>query len=115
MDCNGFYEPHLAAKARMSPLGSPSVMNMLAPLVRRMFIFAYKENQFMLLQIRVLVWGTGQALLRSQKDETLPGVVSSNWVGYIVCNTLQIVFNIMFVIYVGVNLQTIKPTLHNVI
>ena len=28
---------------------------------------------------------------------------------------LQIVFNIMFVIYVGVNFQTIKLTLHNVI
>ena len=34
---SGFYEPHFAAKARVSPLDSPSVMNMLAPLVRRMF------------------------------------------------------------------------------
>ena len=44
-----------------------------------------------------------------------PGMVLSNWVGYIVCNTPQIVFNIMFVIYVGMNLQTIKLTLHNII
>ena len=36
-----------AAKARVSPLGSPSVMNMLAPLVRRMFGIAYGENEFM--------------------------------------------------------------------
>ena len=48
MDRSGFCEPHFAAKARVSPLGSPSVMNMLAPLVRRMFAFAYKENEFML-------------------------------------------------------------------
>ena len=37
-----------------------------------------------------------------------PTMVLSNWVGYIVYNTLQLVFNIMFVIYVGVNLQTIS-------
>ena len=46
--------------------------------------------------------------------QCIAGMVSTNWVGYIVCNTLYIVFN-MFVIYVGVNLQTIKLTLHNVI
>ena len=34
------------------------------------------------------------------------GLVKLGWC--IVCNTLQIVLNIMFVIYVGVNLQTIK-------
>ena len=65
MDRSGFCEPHFAAKARVSPLGSPSVMNMLAPLVRRMFAVAYGENEFMLLQMKDLVWGTGQALLRS--------------------------------------------------
>ena len=36
-----------AAKARVSPLGSPSVMDMLAPLVQRMSAFAYGENEFM--------------------------------------------------------------------
>ena len=51
----------------MSPLGSPSVMNMLAPLVRRMFAIAHGENEFMLLQMKSLVWGTGQALLRSPR------------------------------------------------
>ena len=30
--------------------------------------------------------GTGPAE-ESQEDETRPGMVSSNWVGYIVCNT----------------------------
>ena len=49
MDRSGFCEPHLEVKARVSPLGSPFVMNLLAPLVRRMFAFAYGENQFMLL------------------------------------------------------------------
>ena len=48
-------------------------------------------------------------------DETRPGMVSSNWVGYIVCNTHQIVFKIMFVVYVGVNLFNHQLTLHNVI
>ena len=67
MDRSGFCEPHFAAKARVSPLGSPSVMNMLAPLVRRMSAFAYGENEFMLLQMKGLVWGAGQALLRSPK------------------------------------------------
>ena len=42
------------------------------------------------------------------QDETRPGMVSSNWVGYIV-------FNMMFVIYVGVNLQTIKLILRSLI
>ena len=54
-----------AAKARVSPLGSPSVMNMIAPLVRRMFAFAYKENKFVLFQMKDFGSGTGQALLRS--------------------------------------------------
>ena len=59
MDRSGFCEPHFAVKARVSPLGSPPVMNMLAPLVRRMFAIAYGENEFMLLQMKGLVWGDG--------------------------------------------------------
>ena len=71
-----------AAKARVSPLGSPSVMNMLAPLVRRMFAFAYGENEFMLLQMKGLVWGTGQALLRSPRgrNASRDGLVKLGWV-----------------------------------
>ena len=65
-------------------------MNMLAPLVRRMFTIAYGENEFMLLHMKGLVWGTGKALLRSPEDETHPGMVSSNWVGCIVCNTCKL-------------------------
>ena len=57
VDRSGFCEPHFAAKARMSPLDSPSVMNTLAPLVRRMFAIAYGENEFMLFQMKGLVWG----------------------------------------------------------
>ena len=52
MDRSRFCEPHFAVKARVSPLGSPSVMNMLAPLVRRMFAIAYGENEFTLLQMK---------------------------------------------------------------
>ena len=59
MDRSGFCEPHFAAKARVSPLGSPSVMNMLAPLVRRMFAIAYRENEFMLLQMKGFDLGDG--------------------------------------------------------
>ena len=51
MDRSGFCKHHFAAKARVSPLGSPSVMNMLAPLVQCMFAFAYRENEFMLSQM----------------------------------------------------------------
>ena len=39
-------EPNGDTRA-FAPLGSPSVINMLAPLVRRMFAFAYGENEFM--------------------------------------------------------------------
>ena len=67
MVCSGLCEPHFAVKARVSPLGSPSVMNMLAPLVRCMFAIAHGENEFMLLQMKGLVWGKGQALLRSPR------------------------------------------------
>ena len=47
----------------MSPLGSPSVMNMLALLVRRMLAIADRKNEFMLLQMKDfgLVDGTGPA------------------------------------------------------
>ena len=47
--------------ARVSLLGSPSVMNMLALLVRRMLDIAYRENEFMILQMKGfgLVDGTG--------------------------------------------------------
>ena len=55
---------------------------MLTPLVQRMFGFAYKENQFMLLQITVLVWGTGQALLRNPKgrNASRDGLIKLGWV-----------------------------------
>ena len=52
MDRNGSCEPHFAAKARVFPVDSPSVTNMLAPLIRRMFAIAYGENEFMLLQMK---------------------------------------------------------------
>ena len=60
MDRNEFCEPHFAEEAQVSLLGSPSVMNMLAPLVRRMFAIAYGENEFMLSEMKGLVWGMGQ-------------------------------------------------------
>ena len=62
-------------------------MNMLAPLVRRMFAIAHGENEFMLLQMKDLVWGTGQALLRSPRgrNASRDGLVKLGW--YIVCNT----------------------------
>ena len=82
MDRSGFCEPHFAAKARVTPLGSPSAMNMLASLVRRMFAFAYGENEFKLLQMKGLVWGTGQALLRSPRGRKASrnGLVKLGWV-----------------------------------
>ena len=43
----------------MSSLDSPSVMNRLASLVRRMFAFSYKENEFMLLQMKGFGLGDG--------------------------------------------------------
>ena len=55
----------LQQKPDLSSLGSPSVMNMLASLVRRMFAIAHGENEFMLLQMIGLIWGMGQALLSS--------------------------------------------------
>ena len=66
----------------MSPSGSPSVMNMLAPLVRRMFAIAYGENEFMLLKKKGLVWGTGQALLRSPggRNASRDGLIKLGWV-----------------------------------
>ena len=73
----------------MSPLGSLSVTNMLAQLVRRMFVIACEENKFMLLQMKGLSLGDGTGPAEeSKKDKTRPGMVSSNWVRYIVCNTL---------------------------
>ena len=82
VDRSGFCEPHFAAKARVSPLGPPSVMNMLAPLVRPMFAVAYGENEFMLLQMKDLVWGTGQALLRNprRRNASRNGLVKLGWV-----------------------------------
>ena len=59
MDRNGFCKSHFAAKARVSLLGSPSVMNMLAPLVRRMSAIAYGENDFILLQMKGFGLGDG--------------------------------------------------------
>ena len=82
MDRSGFCEPHFVAKARESLLGSPFVMNMLAPLVQCMFAVAYGENEFMLLQIKGLVWGTRQALLRSPRGQnaTRDGLSKLGWV-----------------------------------
>ena len=82
VDCSGFCEPHFAAKARVSPLGLPSVMNMLAPLVRLILAIAYGENEFMLLQMKGLVWGTGRALLRSPRgrNASRDGLVKLGWV-----------------------------------
>ena len=59
-----------------------NVMNMLAPLVRRMFAIAYGENEFMLLEMKSLVWGTGQALLRSPRgrNASRDGLVKLGWV-----------------------------------
>ena len=96
MDRSGFCEPHFAAKARVSPLGSPSVMNMLAPLVQRMFAFAYGENEFMCLQMKDLVWGTGRdgtgrdgtgPAEESKRTKRVQGWSRQIEVGYIVCNT----------------------------
>ena len=82
MDRSGFCEPHFAAKARVSSLGPPSVMNMLAPLIRHMFAIAYGENEFTLLQMKGLVWRTGQALLRSPRgrNASRDGLVKLCWV-----------------------------------
>ena len=57
-------------------------MNMLAPLVRRMFAIAHGENEFMLLQMKGLVWGKGQALLRSPRgrNASRDGLVKLGWV-----------------------------------
>ena len=59
-----------------------SNMNMLASLVRRMFAFVYGENEFMLLQMKGLVWGTGQALLRSPRgrNASRDGLVKLGWI-----------------------------------
>ena len=68
MDRSGFCEPHFAAKAQVSPLGSSSVMNMLVPFVRRMFAIAYGENKFMLLQ---RIWfGLGDGTGPAEKSKT---------------------------------------------
>ena len=79
-------DSYFAAKARVAPLGAPAVMNMLAPLVRRMF--ANRENEFMLLQIGFCFGGRDRAPWGARKDKTRLGMISSNWVEYIVCNTL---------------------------
>ena len=44
--------------------------------------FAYGENEFMLLQMKGLVWGTGQALLRSPRgrNASRDGLVKLGWV-----------------------------------
>ena len=65
-----------------SILGSPSVINMLVLLVQRMFAIAYGENEFMLLQMKGLVFGTGQALLRIPRGPNVSrdGLVKLGWV-----------------------------------
>ena len=66
----------------MVPLGSPSVMNMFALLVQCMFAIAYGENKFMLFQMKGLVWGTRQALLRSRRGRNVSwdGLLKFGWV-----------------------------------
>ena len=59
MHRSGFYDSPFAAKARVFPLGLSSIINMLASLVRRMFAFAYRENEFMLLQMKGYGLGDG--------------------------------------------------------
>ena len=115
MDRSGFCEPHFAAKARVSQLGSPSVINMLAPLVRRIFAIAYGENEFMLLQMKGLVWRTGRALLRSPRERyaSRDGLVKLGWV-----HCLQYTLNCFQ--YNACGLCRCEPsnhqlTLHNVI
>ena len=49
----------MKSKAQVSPLGSPSVMNMPASLVRRIFAFASRENEFMSLQMKSFGFGDG--------------------------------------------------------
>ena len=63
-----------------SPYAKANVHRMFA--VRRMFAFAYGENEFMLLQMKGLVWGTGQALLRSPRgrNASRDGLVKLGWV-----------------------------------
>ena len=53
-----------------------------AAFVRCMFAIAYGENEFMLLQIKGLVWGTGQALLKSPRGRkaSRDGLVKLGWV-----------------------------------
>ena len=71
VDISGFFEPHFASKARVSKLGSPYVINMLAPLVRPMFAFACRENEFMLLQIKGFGLGDGTGLAEESKRTKL--------------------------------------------
>ena len=79
-------------------------MNMLALLVQHMFAIACGESKFILLQMKGLVWRTGQALLRSPRgrNASRDGLIKLSGV-----HCLQytvIVFNTMFVVNVGVNL-----------
>ena len=55
-----------------------------------MFAVAYGKNDFMLLQMKGLVRGKGQALLRSPRgrNASRDGLVKLGW--YIVCNTLKL-------------------------
>ena len=84
-------------------------MNMLAPLVRRMFATAYGEIKFVILQIKgfCLEDGTGPAE-ESKRTKRVQGWSRQIGFSTFFAIHLQIVFNIMFVIYVGVNLQTIR-------
>ena len=87
MNRSGFCKPHFAAKAQVSPLGSPSVMNMLVPLVQHMFAIAYGENEFVIANKGFgLGGGTGPAE-ESKRTKRVQGW-SRQIGGYIVCNTL---------------------------
>ena len=56
--------------------------------------FAYGENEFMLLQMKGLVWGMGQALLRSPRGRNVfrDGLVKLGWVHCLQC-TLNCLLN----------------------
>ena len=88
---------------------------MLAPLVRRMFAIAYGKIEFMLLQMKGSIWGTGQALLGSPTEQNAfrDSLVQLGWV-----HCLQYTLNCFQ--YIVCSLCRCEPSnhqlnLHNVI
>ena len=64
-----------------------------------MFAIAYGENEFMLFQMKGLVWGKGQALLRSPRGRNVSrdGLVKLGWVLglQLFQNPLSLYYNLM--------------------